>query len=260
MTALCSRASLPSSCVEPALEYQRTIQAKQANLGVSSNFQSVLCLHLAASQAGKSVDDRQMVKLASAKSKPHYFSVYQNAEKILELDQVLSVQEVCVQLGVSHVSERAAKVMSCYEEHLKVTFGEARFLDMNLNRSVYPCAAVNTACKIIGEKIEFGKLCEISKAKKKDLVELCEEMLNLQPEKNDNKGTKKKLDFMDKIMGVGEEFKENNEKEINEKRFKGRVKEDDFEDDGYEDWKEAMLRKAVDEGYTKYKKYLKLKN
>jgi len=258
MTALCSRASLPSSCVEPALEYQRTIQAKQANLGVSSNFQSVLCLHLAAVQTGKSVDNRLMVKLASAKSKPHYVSVYQNAEKILELDKVLSVQEVCVQLGVSHVSERAAKVLSSYEEHLKATFGEARFLDTNLSRSRYPCAAVSTACKITGEKIEFGKLCEISKSsKKKDLIELCEEMHNLQPEKNDNTGTKKKLDFMDKIMGV-EEFKENSETEFNERRFKGRIKEDDFEDDGYEDWKEAMLRKAVDEGYTKYKKYLKL--
>ena len=90
LTALCSRASLPSSCVVLALEYQRTLQAKQASLGVSASFQSVLCLHLSASQAGKAVDAKQMVQLAAAKSKPHYLSVYQNAEKILELDQVNS--------------------------------------------------------------------------------------------------------------------------------------------------------------------------
>ena len=31
-------------------------------------------------------------------------------------------------------------------------------------------------------------------------------------------------------------------------------------DIGYDDWKEAMLRKAVDDGFLKYKKYLKVKN
>ena len=91
LTALCSRASLPSTCVGLALEYQRTLAAKQATLGVSHAFQSALCLHLSAIQEGKAVDSKQMVKLAGAKSKPHYLSIYQNAEKILDLDQVSKV-------------------------------------------------------------------------------------------------------------------------------------------------------------------------
>ena len=171
------------------------------------------------------------------------------------------MQEVCVQLGVSHVAERASKVFSGYEDSLRETFGEARFGALNLGRPVYPCASIMAACKVIGEKVDLGKLYDVSRAKKKDLVDLSEEMLNLQPERGEDKtGTKKKLDFMDKIMGISEDGKENSETEVGDKKGRGRIKEDDFEDDGYEDWKEAMLRKAVDEGFLKYKKYLKVKN
>ena len=79
---------MPPTCVVLAMEYQRTLAAKQSALGVSSGFQSALCLHLSATQEGKAVDTKMMVKLAGAKSKPYYLSVYQNAEKILQLDKL----------------------------------------------------------------------------------------------------------------------------------------------------------------------------
>ena len=37
-----------------------------------------------------------------------------------------------------------------------------------------------------------------------------------------------------------------------------KIQEDDFEDDGFEDWKQTMFQKAVDNGFTQYKKYLKV--
>merc|ERR1712240_501574 len=213
--------------------------------GIGTVFQSTLCLHLSAIQAGKAVDTKLMVKLAGAKSKPHYLSIDQNVEKILDLDKVLSVQEVCVQLGVSHLSEKAGKVLSVYESHMKETFGEARCDALNLGKPVYPCAAVNAACKSMG--------------KKRDLLELSEEMSNLQTDINDKSSTKKKLEFMDKIMGISTDSKENIENGC-DRKVRGRIREEDFEDDGYEEWKEGILRKAVDEGYSKYKKYLKVKH
>ena len=91
LRALCSRAELPTSLVSQAAEYQRTLQAKQAGLGVSGTVQSVVCLHLAASQRGQSLHTKDMIRLAGAKSKPHYLGVLQNAEKILQLEQVWSV-------------------------------------------------------------------------------------------------------------------------------------------------------------------------
>jgi len=246
LTALCSRASLPPSCVVLALEYQRTLAAKHSALGVSTSYQSALCLHLSAVQAGKQVDTRQMVKLAGAKSKPHYLSIYQNAEKILELNQVLSVQEVCVQLGVSQAAEKAAKVLSVYEHRIKETFGEARCDALNLGKPVYPCAAVSAACKSLGEKLDLARLVEISRGKKRDLLELSEEMTSLQTDGEGKNGSKKKLDFMDKIMGVCEGSKENSEGDQGDRKSR-RIREEDFEDDGFEDWKEGMLRMAVEE-------------
>merc|ERR1712098_789159 len=92
---------------------------------------------------------------------------------------------------------------------------------------------------------------------KRDLLELSEEMSNLQTDNNDKNNTKKKLVFMDKVMGISTDSKENDENGCNRK-VRGKIREEDFEDDGYEEWKEGLLRKAVDEGYFKYKKYLKI--
>ena len=88
MKAACSRAGLPLDVLPQALEYQRTLTAKQSNLGVSLNFTCVICLHISANQSGKSLDLKHMVKIAGAKSKPHYLQTYQNAEKVLQIDQV----------------------------------------------------------------------------------------------------------------------------------------------------------------------------
>ena len=56
-------------------------------------------------------------------------------------------------MGVSQLSEAAANVMANYENHLKQTLGD-KFADLNLSRSLYPCAAVMSACKIRHEKID----------------------------------------------------------------------------------------------------------
>ena len=95
--------------------------------------------------------------------------------------------------------------------------------------------------------------------KKRDLVELVEEMVAQAPDKKmGQRGEKGKnhQDFMDKIMGTGED-KENDE---TKKGVRQRIKEDDIEDDGFEDWRQDILRRAVEEGFTKYKKHLAVTN
>ena len=53
-------------------------------------------------------------------------------------------------------------------------------------------------------------------------------------------------------MGMGEE------KGGTSEEGKGRNKEfaEDFEDDGFEEWKKGILQKAVDAGFKKYEKYI----
>ena len=169
--------------------------------------------------------------------------------------QVLSIQEICVQMSVSQLSQTAANMMTSYETHLKQSLGETKFSNLNLSRTVYPCAAVVAAAKLRGEKIDQGKVADLSRVKKKDLLEIVEEMIKIQP-KQDKSSVKRNLDLMDKIMGTGEEEGETSAAAVvMTKREK--IQEEDFEDDGYEEWKDAMIRKVVDQGFTQYKKYLK---
>ena len=158
-------------------------------------------------------------------------------------------------MSVSQASETAGKLMTSYETHLKQSLGETKFANLNLSRALYPCAAVVAAAKLRGEKIDQGKVADLSRVKKKDLLEIVEEIIKIQP-KQDKSSVKRNLDLMDKIMGTAEEEGENTASAaVMTKREK--IQEDDFEDDGYEEWKEAMIRQVVDQGFTQYKKYLK---
>lgn len=97
---------------------------------------------------------------------------------------------------------------------------------------------------------------DLGKVKKKDLIEVVEEMISIQPKAEKN-GTKRQLDMMDKIMGVVGDT-DNNDGDINSAPLTKRekIQEDDFEDDGFDEWKQKMFRKAVEEGFSEYKKYL----
>ena len=117
---------------------------------------------------------------------------------------------------------------------------------------MYPCAVVVAACKQRAEKIDLTKATDLSRVKKKELMEIVEEIIKLQP-KQDKSSVKRNLDLMDKIMG-STEVKEESESVAMTKREK--IQEEDFVDDGYEEWKESMLKKAVKQGFTQYQKYL----
>lgn len=143
-------------------------------------------------------------------------------------------------------------MMTSYESHLRQSLGETKFANLNLSRAVYPCAVVVAACKQRAEKIDLTKATDLSRVKKKELMEIVEEIIKLQP-KQDKSSVKRNLDLMDKIMGSTEE-KEESESVAMTKREK--IQEEDFEDDGYEEWKESMLKKAVKQGFTQYQKYL----
>ena len=65
----------------------------------------------------------------------------------------------------------------------------------------------------------------------------------------------------EEVVVVVDEEREEEEKndQGNSERKKGiraRIKEEDFEDDGFEGWRQQILRKAVDAGHVKYKKFL----
>ena len=171
----------------------------------------------------------------------------------------MSIQEICVQLSVTQISEFAANIMTSYETHLKQSMGEAKYSNLNLSRSVYPCAAVMSACKLKSVKIDQSKLSDLSKVKKKDLLEIVEEMIKIQP-KTEKTGSKRNIDLMDKIMGVNTGESEENRENTAALTKREKIQEEDFEDDGFDEWKQNMFKKAVNEGFSEYKKYLTVTN
>merc|ERR1712080_115257 len=206
-------------------------------------------------------DTKCMVALAGMKTKPLYVSAYNTAESVLGLEQCVSVQAVSVQLGASHLVTQAGHILTAYQDRLRESLGEARFANLSLTKPIYACAAVSAACKISGEKADMARLAGLSRAKKKELSDLVEEMIAAAPDKK-VKGSKgrKNLDLMETIMGMddaGEETKENKEAK---KGIRDRIKENDLEDDGFEEWRQSILQRAVDEGFKKYNKYLTIKN
>ena len=94
------------------------------------------------------------------------------------------------------------------------------------------------------------------RCKRKELVEVAEEMVKAAPDSKNGPSTVKKehQDFMEQIMGVEEKL--DREHSETKKGIRDRMKEEDFEEDGFEEWRQQILRKAVDAGLNKYKKFL----
>ena len=152
---------------------------------------------------------------------------------------------------------QAASVLKTYSAHLASGLAQAATSHLSLERPLYTCAAVAAAARLVGEKADISKCAELGRCKRKELVEVVEEMVKAAPDaKNGPSAVKKEhQDFMEQIMGVEEEEigRENSE---TKKGIRDRIKEEDFEEDGFEEWRQQILRKAVDGGLVKYKKFL----
>ena len=190
------------------------------------------------------------------KTKQLYDNACLNAESSLGLGSILSVQEVAVRLGFGHLASQAASVLKTFTTHLESGLGQAATSNLRLDRPVYPSAAVAAAAKLVGEKPDISKCAELGRCKRKELVEIVEEMVKASPDvKNGPTGVKKEhQEFMEQIMGTDENIE--NENSESKKGIRERMKEEDFEDDGFEEWRQAIVRKAVDAGLVKYKKFL----
>lgn len=137
---------------------------------------------------------------------------------------------------------QAATILAAYTSHLKATLVEAAYGHLNLRAPLYPCAAVGAAARGAAEKADIARLAELGRVKRRELQELVEEMARLAPntKKGAGAGGRGQQELMNKIMGVEQE----EEKEQGEEsgRMRQRLKEQDLEDDGFEEWRQGILR------------------
>ena len=80
------------------------------------------------------------------------------------------------------LSMQAASVLKIYTAHLESGLAKAVSSHLSLDRPLYPCAAVAAAAKLAGEKPDISKCAELGRCKRKEVVDVLEEMVKAAPD------------------------------------------------------------------------------
>jgi len=257
---IAGQANLPEQLIPTGLDYYRRLAAKNAGLGMSSNLQCAICLHLAAEKQGHSVDTKTISRLSGAKSKSYYLDKLNNSKSILGFNEqkgFLSIQEICVQMSSPSLVIVTKDALQSYHDHLLKTFGEDRAKSVNLKKEMYVCSAYYAAAKHSKVKVDIQKLVELAKTKKKEVIELGDEMLKLmQKTAATNADTPSKQNHVRSNLLPLLQEEPDAKKPKSSTSATNYVDEYDQSDEDFLAWKQSILQKAVDGGFTQYAQYL----
>ncbi|XP_023331943.1 uncharacterized protein LOC111704053 [Eurytemora carolleeae] len=248
LKSLGERLSLSEKIIKEAAALHRRLEGKQASLGLSVSVESGVCLQLAAENQGKTVDLKTISKCAGSKSKAQYLDSLQNIRTILGLGNSLTLQELVIQINAMSLINPAKELLNLYEKHIRETYGEDRAKSVDTSKELYLCAAVYAAGKQVNIKLDTNKLVILGKTKKKEMTDLGSEMIKLVPVKSVRKSSSTSSG------PILTPLKESNRNESGVKRKVGEMVE--MDDEGFQEWKKDVLRKAVAAGFNKYRKYL----
>ncbi|XP_066149989.1 origin recognition complex subunit 6 [Euwallacea fornicatus] len=148
--------------VKKCEEFLRLYQSKAVVKSLNNQAKIVLCLDLASQCLGRHIDKETALLLSGFKK-----SLYQNhlntLEKLLELDKIISISDVCVQLGCMSIKEDAEAILGKYQK-------SGNFKDME--HPQYVAAATYLACKVKKIPLDKQKLVSISRLKPSQWKEL----------------------------------------------------------------------------------------
>ncbi|XP_046387030.1 origin recognition complex subunit 6 [Ischnura elegans] len=235
-----------NSILRKGSEISRLLQLKiSTNSRVLQQFNDscrhILCLDLAASSLGVAFDRETAIALSGMK-KRLYLNGYHMFEKMLGLEQKISVKTVCIQLGCSEVIELAESLLNRYvEEHSR---GSNRNKPLDLQHPMYAAFAVYCACRHKKVKVSKKVLVEMSRIKGTSFDKVTSEMSSLLAGMETAKAAKKRRATT--LMDLVQE----NLKDSESRKAKGSPSENQEEQDNainssdYETWKRRMLEEA----------------
>ncbi|XP_053671016.1 origin recognition complex subunit 6 [Anopheles nili] len=126
-------------------ELQRLLDIR-ASGGLLANFgdyaKVTLCIDLASSLLGLPFDGETALKLSGLK-KTAYANGRRTLEKILDINKVIGIGEICVPLGLSQVQQDATKLLEAYKRYTTGT-GQS---EIDFSHPQYAAMAVFQACK-----------------------------------------------------------------------------------------------------------------
>ncbi|KAM7341801.1 origin recognition complex subunit 6 [Cochliomyia hominivorax] len=144
--------------LEKTTELVRLLELRSTNVPLQINEYGkiVLCADIAANLMGVPFDKEQAMKM-SALRKSHYANNKRMFEKLLDLNKLVGVNDICLQLNLNQVNKKAEELLELYRQ---VVAKEQS--DIDVNHPQYAAMAVFMACKLSKQKVSKTKLMPFS--------------------------------------------------------------------------------------------------
>lgn len=181
-------------------------------------------MDLASSLLGVAFDKQQAIKL-SALRKTHYESNKRMFEKLLDLNKIPSVNDICVQLSVNEVTQKSDELLALF----KSVVGK----NPDADHPQYAAMAVYQACRLLGKKVSKSKLMSFSNLRAMQWQQLSQQWERMMAKHYSENNASKLTDKIEPIPTMPTVTKI--------------VKNQKTEVEDYEKWKSRMIALAQDQ-------------
>lgn len=181
-------------------------------------------MDLASSLLGVAFDKQQAIKL-SALRKTHYESNKRMFEKLLDLNKIPSVNDICVQLSVNEVTQKSDELLALF----KSVVGK----NPDADHPQYAAMAVYQACRLLGKKVSKSKLMSFSNLRAMQWQQLSQQWERMMAKHYSENNASKLTDKIEPIPAMPTVTKS--------------VKNQKTEVEDYEKWKSRMIALAQDQ-------------
>ncbi|XP_067626745.1 origin recognition complex subunit 6 [Eurosta solidaginis] len=142
------------------LELLRLLELRSANMPLQLNeyAKTIICADIAATLVGITFDMEQANKLSNLR-KSHYTRHKRMIEKLLDLNKIVGVNDICVQLNLTEVTQKANELLELYK---MVIIKENAGDESDLIHPQYAAMAVFQAAKMLKQKVSKQKILSFS--------------------------------------------------------------------------------------------------
>ncbi|KAH8355044.1 hypothetical protein KR093_004415, partial [Drosophila rubida] len=210
--------------LEKTTELLRLLELRSTNVPLQINEYGkiVLCTDLASSLLDIGFDKEQALKLSGLR-KSHYVNNKRMFEKLLDLNKLPSVNDICVQLSLNEAARKSEELLTMFKSVANDT--------SDADHPQYAAMAVFQACRLLKKKVAKTKIMPFSNLRPTQWQQL-EHQWERMIEKH-----YKETNVATKLKDHADGLQENNTTEA-----KCKIQKPEIED--YEKWKSRILAAA----------------
>lgn len=223
--------------IRKAEELVRLLSVKGGNsMTIGPSAKAVICLELAASLTGTTVDKSQLIGLSGLK-RPAYVATSQTVERLLGVTPGVSITGLCITHSVTQAKDLAIKVLKEYESQMQKQGGVDGAL------TVFQAAAVMSACKALKIRVDKKSLYEASKSKRSVYDKVVEAMTKIAEESNKKQivvSAKRGKTLLDMVEANMQEDAPDKRRKLDENKEEA----SEATDEEFDEWKKRILAQA----------------